>query len=63
MAEGRAYSGPLHTMAQGREAVDFHQSDCAQNQEFALSTLHTKGQSPKAVALQNAYMATLFDQG
>ena len=28
---------------------------------FGLSTLHTKGKSPKAVAFQNAYMATLFD--
>ncbi len=35
----------------------------ARNHGFGLSTLHTRGQSPKAVALQNAYMATLFDQG
>ena len=34
----------------------------ARNQEFGLSTLHTKGQS-QGLALQNAYMATLFDQG
>jgi len=25
-------------------------------------TLHTQGQSPKAVTFQNAYMTTLFDQ-
>jgi hypothetical protein len=25
-----------------------------------LSTIHTRGQSPKAIALQNAYMAILF---
>ena len=35
----------------------------ARNHGFGLSTLHTRGQSPKAVDLQNAYMATLFDQG
>ena len=29
----------------------------ARNQEFGMSTLHTKGQTPKAVVLQNAYMA------
>jgi hypothetical protein len=30
---------------------------------FGLSTLHTGGQSPKAVALQNTYMAIFVDQG
>jgi hypothetical protein len=35
----------------------------ARNQEFGLSTLHTRSQSPKVVALQNAYMAILFDEG
>jgi hypothetical protein len=35
----------------------------ARYQEFGLSTLHTKGQSPEAVALQNAYMAIFFYQG
>jgi hypothetical protein len=34
----------------------------ARNQEFILSTLHTRGQSSKVVAFQNAYMAILFDQ-
>jgi hypothetical protein len=34
----------------------------ARNHEFGLSTLHTRGQSPKAIALQNAYMAILFIQ-
>jgi hypothetical protein len=29
----------------------------------ALSTLYTRGQSPKVVALQNAYIVVLFDQG
>ena len=33
------------------------------NRAFNLSTLHTKGQCPKVVALQNAYMTILFDQG
>ena len=27
------------------------------NQEFSLMTLHTRGQNPKAIALQNVYMA------
>ena len=31
-------------------------------QESGLLTLCTRGQSPKAIALQNAYMAILFDQ-
>jgi hypothetical protein len=37
----------------------------ARNQEFSLSTLHTKGESPKpkAVTMFNAYMAILFDKG
>jgi hypothetical protein len=34
----------------------------ARNHELGLSSLHTRGQSPKAVALQNAYMAIFFDQ-
>ena len=33
------------------------------NQEFGLSTLHTRGQSLKAIAIYNAYMVVLFDQG
>jgi len=33
----------------------------ARNQEFDLSNLHTRGQRPKAMALQNVYIATLFD--
>jgi hypothetical protein len=40
----------------------FHQSD-GDNQEFGLSTPLTTGQSSKAFALQNAYMAVLFDHG
>jgi hypothetical protein len=35
----------------------------ARNQEFGLSTLHTRGQSPKVITLQNVYMTILFDQG
>jgi hypothetical protein len=35
----------------------------ASNQQFGLSTLHTRGQSPKATALQNAYMAVFVDHG
>ena len=30
------------------------------NQEFSLLTLHTRGQSPKVVALQNVHMAVFF---
>ena len=30
---------------------------------FGLLTLHTRGQNPEAVVLQNAYMTILFDQG
>jgi hypothetical protein len=41
-------------MAEGQDTI---------NQEFGLSTLHTRGQSPKAVTLQNAQMALFFDQG
>jgi hypothetical protein len=37
--------------------------DIARNQEFDFSILHTRGQSPKAIALQNAYIAILFYQG
>jgi len=33
----------------------------ARNQEFCLSTLHTKNQIPKAIARQNAYMTVYFD--
>jgi len=35
------------------------------NQEFGFFTLHTRGQSPKVIALQNSentYMALGFDQ-
>jgi len=32
------------------------------NLEFCLSTLYTKSQNPKAVTLQNDYVALLFDQ-
>jgi hypothetical protein len=32
----------------------------ARNQEFSLLTLHIRGQSPKVVALQTAYMAILL---
>ena len=32
-------------------------------QEFNLLTLDTRGQSPKPAALQNAYVAILFNQG
>jgi hypothetical protein len=46
-------------MAKGQDAVDFHQSRC-KNQKFGLSTLQIRGQSPKVVALQNAYMTILF---
>jgi hypothetical protein len=35
----------------------------ARNQEFSLSTLHTRDQSSKVIALQNVYVAVLFDQG
>ena len=34
----------------------------ARNQELGLSSLHIRGQSPKVIALWNAYMALLFDQ-
>ena len=33
----------------------------ARNQELSLSTLHIRGQSPKTVIFQNAYMVKLFD--
>ena len=49
-------------MAEGLEAID-STNQIARNEEFSLSTLHTRGQSPKAITLQNAYMAILFDQG
>jgi hypothetical protein len=49
-------------MAEGQEAVDFHHRNVG-NQGFSLSILHTRGQSSKVAALQNAYMAILFDQG
>ena len=46
----------------GREAVDFHQADCKKPKIWPL-TLHTIGQSLKAVTLQIAYMIEFFDQG
>jgi hypothetical protein len=49
-------------MAKGREVIDFH-NQIARNQEFNLSILYTRGQSPKVVALQNVHMVVLFDQG
>jgi hypothetical protein len=45
------------------ERPSFYTNQIARSQEFGLSTLHTRLQSPKAVALQNAYMAVLFYQG
>jgi hypothetical protein len=53
--------GLLHTMAKGREAVDFHRLDCKKSRIRSLDS-HTRGQSSKAIALQNAYMASLSDQ-
>jgi len=34
----------------------------SRNPKFGLSTLHTMGKSPPAMALQSAYMVALFDQ-
>jgi hypothetical protein len=45
------------------ERLSISTNKIARNQEFSLSTLHTRGQSPKAIALQNAYMAILSNQG
>jgi hypothetical protein len=42
----------LHTMAEGREAVDFHQSNCKKPRVRPLDPSHY-GQSPKAVAICN----------
>jgi hypothetical protein len=50
-------------MAKGREAVDLHQPRLQESQYSASQPFTTRGQSPKAVALQNAYMAILCDQG
>ena len=49
-------------MPEGREAVD-STNQSAWLQEFDLSILHATNQSSKAVALHNAYMVVLFDQG
>ena len=49
-------------MAEDQGDVDFHRLDC-KKPRIQPSTLHTKGQSPKAIVLQNAYMTILFDQG
>jgi hypothetical protein len=40
----------LHTMAEGREAVDFHQLDCKKSR-FGLWTLPTRGESPNEVVV------------
>jgi hypothetical protein len=40
--------GPVHTMAEGQEAVDFHQSNCKKPRVRSLDPSHY-GQSPKAV--------------
>jgi hypothetical protein len=42
------------------ERLSIPTNQIARNQEFSLSTLHTRGQSPKVVALQNAYMGNTF---
>jgi hypothetical protein len=44
--------GALHTMAEGRKAVDFHQSDCKKPRVWPLDPSQY-GQSPKAVASLN----------
>jgi hypothetical protein len=49
--------GALHTMAEGREAVDFHESNCEKPRVRPLDPSHY-GQSPKAVTIQNAYFFT-----
>ena len=54
--------GQLHTMVNGQDSRVFI-NHIVRNQAFGLSTLHTKGQSPKPVVLQDAYMAIFFDQG
>jgi hypothetical protein len=46
--------GALHTMAEGQEAVDFHQSSCKKPRARPLHPSHD-GQSPKTVAIQNDY--------
>ena len=53
--------GHFCIVAEGREAVGFHQLDCKKPKIQPLDP-HTRGPSPKAVALKNAYMAVLFDQ-
>jgi hypothetical protein len=45
-------SGVLHTMAEGREVVDFHISNCKKPRVRPLDPSRY-GQSPKAVAIQN----------
>jgi hypothetical protein len=45
------------------ERPSFSTNQIARNQDYGLSTLHIRGQSPKAVAFQNARMAIFFDQG
>jgi hypothetical protein len=45
------------------ERPSISRNEIARNQESSLSTLHTRVMIPKAVALQNAYKAILFDQG
>jgi len=47
-------------MAKGREAVN-STNKIGKNQDFNLLTLHTRGQSPKSVTLQIAYMVVFFD--
>jgi hypothetical protein len=42
--------GVLHTMAEGREAVDFHQSYCKKLRVWSLGPSHY-GESPRAVAI------------
>jgi hypothetical protein len=42
--------GALHTTTEGREAVDFHQSNC-KNPRVRPLALHTKAKVPKAVAI------------
>jgi hypothetical protein len=45
------------------ERLSISTNQIAGNEEFGLSTLHSRGQSPEVAALRNTYMAILLDQG
>ena len=50
-------------MGEGWKAINFHQLDCKKPKIRPLNPFTLGAKVQKVVALQNVYMALLFDQG